>query len=235
MKLEAAKNHSVDKKESKNVFKTETSVFNSSNPLKTAESVHAPTTSAFAKILEENRKQKDSSTTVKTDSADHDTKTSKSEKDEKLSRQTEEKKELEERNGQNGDSDARQDAEENQSQKISLAALQSQINSVSETACPARSILHIADLERIISTIRTENFQNQKQVTIALNNSVLQGLQIKLTITENGKIKAEFLALNEQIKKQLNLRKKELAEILGNRSALFSEVEIKSQNAKEKD
>jgi hypothetical protein len=234
MKIEPAKNHSVDKKESKNVFKTETSVFNSSNPLKTAE-VPAPTTSAFAKILEENRKEKDNSAAPKSDSADHDTKASKSEKDEKVSRLADEKKELEERDNKNGDSDARRDGDENQSQMISLAALQSQINSVSETVSPARSILHVADLERIISTIRTENFQNQKQVTIALKNSILQGLQIKLTITENGKIKAEFLALNEQIKKQLNLRKKELAEILGNRSALFSEVEIKSQDERQKD
>jgi hypothetical protein len=235
MKIEPAKNHSIDKKESKNVFKTETSVFNSSNSLKTAETVPAPTSSAFAKILEENLKEKDNSPVAKTDSADNDTKTSKSERDEKLSRLAEEKKELEERNSKNGDSDARGDGDENQSQMISLAALQSQINSVSETASPARSILHVADLERIISTIRTENFQNQKQVTIALKNSVLQGLQIKLTITENGKIKAEFLALNEQIKKQLNLRKKELSEILANRSALFSEVEIKSQNEREKE
>jgi len=236
MKIEPAKNHSIDKKETKDVFKAETSVFNSSSPLKAVESVHpAPTTSAFAKILEENRKQKDGQATVKTDSGDNDTKSSKSEKDEKLSRQTEEKKELEERNSKNGDSDARRDGDENQSQIISLAALQPQINSVSETAAPARSILHVADLERIISTIRTENFQNQKQLTIALKNSVLQGLQIKLTITENGKIKAEFLALNEQIKKQLNIRKKELTEILGNRSALFSEVEIKSQDEREKE
>ena len=235
MKIEPAKNHSIDKKESKNVFKTETSVFNSSNPLKTAEAVPAPTTSAFAKILEENRKEKDNSSVAKSDSSEHDTKASKSEKDEKISRLADEKKELEERNSKNGDGDARRDGDENQSQIISLAALQSQINSASETVSPARSILHIADLERIISTIRSENFQNQKQLTIALKNSVLQGLQIKLTITENGKIKAEFLALNEQIKKQLNLRKKELAEILGNRSALFSEVEIKSQDEREKD
>jgi len=234
MKIEPAKNHSIDKKESKNVFKTETSVFNSSNPLKTVETP-APTTSAFAKILEENLKEKDNSTAPKSDSSEHDTKASKSEKDEKISRLRDEKKELEERNSHNGDSDARQDGDENQSQLISLVALQSQINSASETVSPARSILHIADLERIISTIRTENFQNQKQVTIALKNSVLQGLQIKLTITENGKIKAEFLALNEQIKKQLNLRKKELTDILHNRSGLFSEVEIKSQNQTEKE
>lgn len=238
MKLEASKNHPVENKETKNVFKDEPSIFHTSNPLKPGETPPPPTSGAFAKILEETRKenQKDTTTAAKSDSAEQDSKASKSEKDEKLSRQTDEKKELEERNSKNGDSDTRQDGDDNQSQTIALAALQAQTNTAAEAAAPAaRSILHVADLERIISTIRTENFQNQKQVTIALKNSVLQGLQIKLTITENGKLKAEFLALNEQIKKQLNQRKNELSEILHNRSPLFSEVEIKSQNEQEKE
>ena len=234
MKIEASKNHPVDKKDSKNVFKTESSVFSTSNPLKPNEAVPAPTTSAFAKILEETRKQneKDNSQTAKTDSADHDSKTSKSEKDEKIDRPADEKKELEERNSRNGDGEPNGD--ENHSQTAALAALQLQMNVASDPTAPAaRSILHVADLERIIATIRSETFQNQKQVIIALKNSVLQGLQIKLTILENGKLKAEFLALNEQIKKQLDKRKNELAEILHHRAALFSEIEVKSQDAGE--
>lgn len=238
MKIEPAKNHSADRKESKNVFKTETSAFQTSNPLKTsAETVPAPTTSAFSKVLEETRKQndKESSPTSKTDSSDADSKTSKSEKDEKTTRVADEKKETDERGSQNGDSDARQDGDENQPPLIAIAALQTP-SAISDTKAPAaRSILHIADLERIVSTVRAETFQNQKQVTIALKNSVLQGLQIKLTLTENGKVKAEFLALDKQIEKQLNQRKGELSEILKNRSALFSEVEVKSQNPDEKE
>jgi hypothetical protein len=239
MKIEPAKNHSVDRKESKNVFKTEHSVFETSNPLKNAPPATAPATGAFAKILEETRKQneKDPPAALKTDSADHDSKSSKSEKDEKVGRLADEQQELEERGGRGGDSDARPEGDENQSQLAALAALQaSAANPAAETAAPAaRSILHVADLERIISTIRTESFQNQKQVTIALKNSVLQGLQIKLTIAENGKLKAEFLALNEQVKKQLKARQKELSEILHNRSSLFSEIEIKSSDSNEKD
>jgi len=237
MKIEAAKNQTIEKQESKNLFKTETSVFNSLTPPKTAEHLPPPTTSAFSKILEETRKEneKDGPTTAKSDSADHDTKSSKSEKDEKVNRQSDEKKELEERNGQNGDSDARQDGDENPASAMLLAALPPPTGQVAETAAPAaRSILHVADLERIISTVRSETLQNQKQVTIALKNSILEGLEIKLTITENGKLKAEFLALNEQIKKQLNQRKNELTDILKNRSALFSEVEVKSKKEDEK-
>lgn len=240
MKIEPAKNHSADRKESKNVFKTETSAFQTSNPLKSsAEAVPAPpTTSAFSKILEETRKQneKETSPSAKTDSSDTDSKTSKSEKDEKTARVADEKKEAEERGGKNGDSDARQDGEENQSPLIALAALQTNSAAVSDSKAPAaRSILHIADLERIVSTIRAETFQNQKQVIIALKNSVLQGLQITLTLTESGKVKAEFVALDKQVEKQLNQRKRELSEILKNRSSLFSEVEVKSQNPDEKE
>ena len=239
MKIEPAKNHSVDRKESKNVFKTETSAFQTSNLLKPSadQLPPAPTTSAFSKILEETRKQndKDNSPAAKTDAPDTDSKTSKSEKDEKTARVADEKKEAEERGDGKGDGDARQEADENQSQLIALAALQTPAQ-ISESKAPAaRSILHVADLERIISTIRTETFHNQKQVTIALKNSVLQGLQIKLTLTENGKIKAEFLALDKQVEKQLNQRKRELSEILKNRAALFSEVEVKSRNADEKE
>jgi hypothetical protein len=239
MKIEPAKNQSVDRKESKNVFKTETSAFQTSTIAKTSaeQTPPAPTTSAFSKILEETRKQndKDNSAPTKTDSPDTDSKTSKSEKDEKTARVADEKKEAEERENGKGDSDASQNGDENQSQLIALAALQSPAQTSDAKAPAARSILHVADLERIISTIRTETFQNQKQVTIALKNSVLQGLQIKLTLTESGKIKAEFLALDKQVEKQLNQRKRELSEILKNRSTLFSEVEVKSQNADDKD
>lgn len=240
MKIEPAKNQSVDRKESKNVFKTETSAFQTSTLTKTsAERLPpAPTTSAFSKILEETRKQndKDNSPSAKTDSPDTDSKTSKSEKDEKTARVADEKKDAEERDGGgNGDSEADRNGDENQSHVIALAALQSPAQTSDAKIPAARSILHVADLERIISTIRTETFHNQKQVTIALKNSVLQGLQIKLTLTESGKIKAEFLALDKQVEKQLNQRKRELSEILKNRSTLFSEIDVKSQNADEKE
>ena len=237
MKIEAVKNLQIENKESKNVYKTESSVFNSPNTLKPAEIAPPPTSGAFAKILEESRKEngKNNAAAAKNADGEHDAKAARSEKDEKVNRQTDEKKKLDERDGKKGDSDARQNDDENQaSAALALNALQQQKNSTAEnSAPPARSILHVADLERIISTIRTETFQNQKQVTIALKNSILEGLQIRLTIDENGKLKAEFLALNEQIKKQLNSRKKELSSILTNRSTLFAEVEVKGQTPKE--
>ena len=92
----------------------------------------------------------------------------------------------------------------------------------------ARSILHVADLERIVSTLRTIESKNSKQVLIALKNSVLEGLQIKLTVDENGKLKAEFLALNERIKEQLKARQNELSEIFKNRGVKFQQMEIRT-------
>jgi hypothetical protein len=99
--------------------------------------------------------------------------------------------------------------------------------SETNTAVPqARAILHIADLERIVSGVRSNSFADSKQVTIDLKNSVLDGLRVQLTLTEQGNLKAEFLALNEQIKKQLEARKNELQSILKDRSIKCSELKI---------
>ena len=227
MKIEASKNHSVERKESKNVFKTETSAFRTATPLKSAPSQPAPAQSTFAKILAETRHEngKDNAAAVKNDSADSDSTASRSEKDEKIARAADEQ--LEERDSRDGDGSPTGD--ENHSSPATPGSLPMAAGAAAESAPAARSILHVADLERIISTIRTETFRNQKRIVIALRNSVLQGLQIRLTIAENGRLKAEFLALNKQIKSQLEKRRKELSEILQNRSALFSEIEITSQ------
>lgn len=96
----------------------------------------------------------------------------------------------------------------------------------SGTAPPARAILHVADLERIVSAVRSDSFAGAKQVTIELKNSVLDGLQIQLTLTEQGNLKAEFIALNEQIKKQLDARKSELQSVLKDRSIKLGELKI---------
>lgn len=236
MKIEFSRNHSAEqRKESKNVFKTEATVFDRSTPSKMPAATPPPTGGAFAKILEETRREKDERTSARIDSADSDTATPKSERDEKTGRAVEEKNESEEKNSQSGESDAGNRDGEQPPVLAAQIKLSQPATNPEKTAPAARAILHIADLERMIATIRTETFRQQKQVLIALKNSVLKGLQIRLTIDANGQIKAEFLALNEQIKKQLNRRKNELSEILKNRAPLFSEVEIKSRDAAEKE
>ncbi|HLM03244.1 MAG TPA: flagellar hook-length control protein FliK [Pyrinomonadaceae bacterium] len=91
----------------------------------------------------------------------------------------------------------------------------------------ARSILHVADLERIVSSIRAQNLKNAQAIVIALKHSVLEGLQIRLTVEENGKLKAEFLAANEQIKNQLEARRHELTGIIRERGINLSEMSVR--------
>jgi flagellar hook-length control protein FliK len=95
------------------------------------------------------------------------------------------------------------------------------------SAPAARSILHVADLERIVSAVRAQNLKNAQAIVIALKHSVLEGLQIKLTVDENGKLKAEFLAASEQIKNQLDARKHELAGIIRERGINLSEMNVR--------
>lgn len=82
---------------------------------------------------------------------------------------------------------------------------------------PARSILHIADLERIVSGIRSSTFENGSQIEITLKNSVFDGLKIKLRTDENRRVTAEFVAANDKIKGQIDARSSELADVLKQR------------------
>jgi hypothetical protein len=89
----------------------------------------------------------------------------------------------------------------------------------------ARAILHIADLEKIVSSIRTQlSDVNMPQVVIQLRNSVLEGLQIKLSTDANGKIIAEFVSKSEKARLQVESKTKELADILHNRGIQLSSI-----------
>lgn len=82
----------------------------------------------------------------------------------------------------------------------------------------ARSILHIADLERLVSTVRTQtNLGGKREITLQLKNSVLEGLQVKISTGEDAKVQIEFLAANENVRAQVEKHSQELAEILRGR------------------
>lgn len=84
----------------------------------------------------------------------------------------------------------------------------------SETA-GARAILHVADLERIVSAVRTQLLPaGQHEVTIELRRSVLEGLQVKLRMDADRRVTAEFIAASERVRAQIDARSGELAEIL---------------------
>lgn len=82
----------------------------------------------------------------------------------------------------------------------------------------ARSILHIADLERLVSTVRTQaTLGGRREITLQLKRSVLEGLQIKITTGANAKVQLEFLAASENVRAQVEKHSEELASILRGR------------------
>ena len=215
----------VDKSES--VFRSTTTVFDSQT------ATPAPATGAFERIMNEARQQstKDDKTVAKENRAEH-SESSDIKKDEEKDLKAQE--ELKERNQHKGESGG-EDEQENPAMLASLG-LFANGKAAGETSIPAaRSILHVADLERIVSTLRTIESNNSKQVVISLKNSILEGLQIKLTVDKNGKLKAEFLALNERIKEQLKARQNELSEIFKNRGVKFQQMEIRTFDETEKE
>ncbi len=235
MRIEPAKNnHSekhankADKKETSN-FKTEKSVFDSSHQIKKAETSTLPTVGAFEKILVEARsesgREKDKIFNGKSDITES-AKSSDADDDLELSRRLEQKEELKEKNRREGKSGGDSSGED-ENAAFAAPRFSADSKSSAETTAPAaRSILHVADLERIISFVRTQNLKDTKEVIIALKHSVLEGLQIKISFDQSGKLKAEFLAANELIKNQLKKRQGELLEILNKRSSKFTGIDV---------
>jgi len=82
----------------------------------------------------------------------------------------------------------------------------------------ARSILHIADLERMISAIRTQTgLGGKREIYLELKRSVLEGLKVKITTDPAAQVQIEFLAANEKVRSQIENHSEELAGILRGR------------------
>lgn len=82
----------------------------------------------------------------------------------------------------------------------------------------ARAILHVADLERIVSAVRAQLVEGGRHVvTIELRRSVLEGLKVKLSAEGGGRVTAEFIASSARVRSQLDARAGELAELLRGR------------------
>ena len=95
-------------------------------------------------------------------------------------------------------------------------------------AFAARSILHIADLERLISTIRTHtNLKGRRETIIKLKNSVLEGLQVRVLTDPAANVKIEFLASNEKVRQQIEENSEELAEIIRGRGIDLESIQTR--------
>lgn len=92
-----------------------------------------------------------------------------------------------------------------------------EVSAVGESTS-ARAILHVADLERIVSAVRAQLVEGGRHVvTIELRRSVLEGLKVKLTAEGGGRVTAEFIASSERVRAQLDARAGELGELLRGR------------------
>lgn len=228
MRVEANKKNQPEKKESSN-FKIEKSVFDSSGAVKNKDlAAPPPASGAFAKILDEARKSgadKNKTEDGKKDASDSAVKNSASDDEKDLDLRAERKKDLEEKNSR-GEGDSEGDGDENSAAFARGAAFGGAKPAADVSVPAARAILHVADLERILSFVRAQSFSDESRILLALKNSVLEGLQIRLSLSESGNLKAEFLALNEQIKKQLKKRERELLDILRQRSTRFTSIDV---------
>lgn len=82
----------------------------------------------------------------------------------------------------------------------------------------ARAILHIADLEKLVSAVRTQVLPGGRSgVTLVLHRSVLDGLRVKLSADAAGRINAEFIASTDKVRAQVEARTAELSELLRSR------------------
>jgi hypothetical protein len=189
----------------------------------TAKTAELPNQGAFSKFMDAARQTSESGRTEK--------QTGDTEGDTSVDKPGDGKKDAVEAKGANRD-DQKHSSGENDGDAdptwVPAPILASDKTGETNTSIPqARAILHVADLERIVSAVRSDAFAGSKQVTIDLKNSVLDGLRVQLTLTEQGNLKAEFLALNEQIKKQLDARKNELESVLRDRSIKCREINIR--------
>lgn len=94
-----------------------------------------------------------------------------------------------------------------------------------EATANVRSILHIADLERIVAAVRAQTIANNRQeVTLQLRHAVLDGSSIRLSAGKSGRVDVEFIAASERVAAQLDARTLDLANLLRSRGINLAAV-----------
>ncbi|HEX8734854.1 MAG TPA: flagellar hook-length control protein FliK [Pyrinomonadaceae bacterium] len=232
MKVESSKtNQAAERKvstQNKNVNQTNVSP-NKTDFLDTAPP--PPPAKSFAQILEETKNQNGDEESIfdnrKSDRAKESHASDEAKNEKETSRDVQTRDAVEERERRQSDEQESGDGSSDTNSGFGAFVFQPDNKIFNTSSAPAaRSILHVADLERIVSAIRAQNLKNAQAIVIALKHSVLEGLQIRLTVEENGKLKAEFLAASEQIKNQLDARRHELTAIIRERGINLSEMNI---------
>jgi hypothetical protein len=231
MKVESSKtNQAAERKvssQNKNVSQTNVSP----NKNDFLDNAPPPPSKSFAQILEETRKQDGEEESFldnrKSDRSKESRHSDEAKNEKETSRDVQTRDAVEERERKQSDEQESGDGSGDTNSGFGAFVFQPDNKIFNTNSVPAaRSILHVADLERIVSAIRAQNLKNAQAIVIALKHSVLEGLQIRLTYGEGGKLKAEFLAANEQIKNQLDARRHELTGTIRERGINLSEMNI---------
>jgi flagellar hook-length control protein FliK len=188
-----------------------------------------PPSKSFAQILEETRNQNSDDDNFPTSRKKETSESDEAKNEKDASRDVQTRDAVEEKERKQSDERESGDGDGSDSNPGFGAFVFQADNKIfnSNSTPAARSILHVADLERIVSAVRAQNLKNAQAIVISLKHSVLEGLQIRLTVEENGKLKAEFLAANEQIKNQLEARRGELTGIIRERGINLSDLNIR--------
>jgi flagellar hook-length control protein FliK len=85
-------------------------------------------------------------------------------------------------------------------------------------------ILHSADVDSIVTACQVQIATNGRQeVTLELSHSMLEGLRVKVSADGAGRITADFLAANSEIKALLDSRSSDLIEQLRARGITVAE------------
>lgn len=233
MKIESSKTTSTEKATDKRTAPTDKpgTAFQSLFDARQKPDLQPPS-AGFAKILEEarsqNAKDEDSLFNRKSERSEQSSETA-ADADEEIGKTTQNQEKVEDENRQPDGGEESDEQDDNPT--FASPQFPTLLKPTAETAAPAaRAILHVADLERIVATVRAQNLKNAEQLVIALKHSVLEGLQIKLTLDENGTLKAEFLAANEQIKNHLNARKLEIRQIFRERGVRLSDLSVRQDS-----
>jgi hypothetical protein len=91
----------------------------------------------------------------------------------------------------------------------------------------ARPVLHGTDLERIVLAVHTQLVGGgRREVTLELSRSVLAGLRVRLRADAGGRISAEFVVGDEEVRTLLERRSQELTDLLGSRGIDLSTLKI---------
>ncbi|HVG39337.1 MAG TPA: flagellar hook-length control protein FliK [Pyrinomonadaceae bacterium] len=133
-----------------------------------------------------------------------------------------------------GGGDERQAAAQQQAFYPSAVKLPAESVTPVESDHGHRAWLQIAELERIVSAVRTQIFAGgRREVIIDLHRSALDSLRVKITSDREGRLSAEFHAASERVRSEIEARRDELIDALRERGIQLRSLRTRSPDTAE--